>query len=359
MTMRVAIDVGPLVGNRTGIGRLTHELLSALRNRDDVELERYLLSFRGQLEDGVTRLPIPAALAQRCWSLSRFPSVERWLGAADVVHGTNFVVPPPRRPTVVSVHDTTPFTMHADVSATVRRFPTLIRRAVGHGAWVHTISDHVAAELRSILSTDRVVTVYPGPVDGHVEPTSLPSGVRAPYILSIGTIEPRKNHRRLIEAFALARRELPDVQLVIAGAPGSASDDVQAAVDLAGLTANQVVVTGFVNDGQRAALVCNALAMAYPSLDEGFGFPLLEAMHAQIPIVASNIGALIEVAGSAAHLVDPIDTASIASALVLLCTDDSRRNQLTAAGAQRREHFSWERSANEMAHLYRTAISNW
>jgi glycosyltransferase involved in cell wall biosynthesis len=359
MTTRVAIDVGSLVGNRTGIGRLTGELIHALERLEDIDLAPYLLSFRGQLDRGVTRLPVPAAVAQRCWSTSRYPSVERWLGAAGVVHGTNFVVPPPRRPTVVSVHDTTPFTMSAQVSSTVRRFPAIIRRAVDSGAWVHTISDHVAAELRSILSTDRIVTVYPGPVDGQVEPTSLSVGVRAPYILAIGTLEARKNHRRLVEAFALVHRQLPDLQLVIAGAPGLASNDVRIAIAQAGLAPGQVVLTGFVDDGQRAALLRDAHAMAYPSLDEGFGFPLLEAMQARVPVVAGNVGALVEVAGGAALIVDPKDTDAIAAALIAICSDNSLRHELVQAGERRSAQFSWPRAAAEMADLYRTAIRTW
>jgi glycosyltransferase involved in cell wall biosynthesis len=359
MTTRVAIDVGPLVGRRTGIGRLTDELVHALVCDDSVELAPYLLSFRGKLDHGVTRLPVPAALAQRCWSRSRFPSVERWLGAADVVHGTNFVVPPPRRPTVVSVHDTTPFTMRADVSPTVRRFPAIIRRAVADGAWVHTISNHVASELRSILSTDRVVTVYPGPVDGETPATSLPPGVRAPYVLAIGTLEPRKNHRRLVEAFALAQRELPDVQLVIAGLPGPAGAEVAGAIKEASLTSEQVVLTGYVDDGQRAALLRGAHAMAFPSLEEGFGFPLLEAMRARVPLVTSSVGALVEVAADAAAFVDPTDTTGLAAALVSICSDVALRDRLISAGLKRCEQFSWERASSEMVELYHTAISAW
>ena len=355
----VAIDVGPLVGNRTGIGRLTDELVQALQRADGIEVVPYLLSFRGQLDPGVTRLPIPAGLAHRCWARSRFPSIERWLGTANVGHGTNCVVPPPRRPTVVSVHDVTPFTMTSRVSPVVQRFPALIRRAVDGGAWVHTITDHVADELRSMLSTDRVVTVYPGPVGERAAATSLPSRVRAPYALAIGTLEPRKNHHRLVGAFAHARRQLPELQLVIAGAPGAASADVQRAIRTAGLTSDDVVLTGFVDDGQRAALIRDAHLMVYPSLDEGFGFPMLEAMHACVPVLASNIGALTEVAGAAALFADPTDIDALAAALVTICSDTVMRDELVRAGTHRATEFSWERSAWEMLALYRNAMSNW
>jgi glycosyltransferase involved in cell wall biosynthesis len=357
--MRVAIDVGPLVGNLTGIGRLTDELLRSLQQQPGISVAPYVLSFRTTPPSDTTKLPYPAALAHRCWSRSRWPSAERWLGNADVVHGTNYVVPPPRRPTVVSVHDTTPFTMHDTVSRVAQRFPALVRRAVEQGAWVHTISNNAAAELRVLLATDRVVTVYPGPVHGTMTPTELPAGVRPPFVLAIGTVEPRKNHARLVAAFAAARRDVPGLQLVLAGATGSASPDVDETIARLGLLSADVIRTGFVNDGERAALLRDATALAYPSLDEGFGFPLLEAMACDTPIVGSSAGAIPEIAGDAALLVDAGDVDAIAAGIVAVCTDDELRRRLITAGRLRLTRYSWEQTAASMIALYETAIRSW
>jgi glycosyltransferase involved in cell wall biosynthesis len=357
--MRVAIDAGPLVGNLTGIGRLTDELMRALQQQPGVSVAPYILSFRSALPPHTTRLPYPAALAHRSWSHSRWPSVKRWLGSADIVHGTNYVVPPPRQPTVVSVHDTTPFTMASTVSSVARRFPTLIRRAIDQGAWVHTISENAATELRSILATDRVVTVYPGPVHGTALATALPVGVRTPFVLAIGTIEHRKNHARLVEAFARARHEVADLQLVLAGSAGSASAEVAVAMTRLGLGPTDVVQTGFVDDGVRAALLRDAAALAFPSLDEGFGFPLLEAMSTSTPIVAANAGAIPEIAGEAALLIDATNVDALASGLVTVCTDDAVRQRLIGAGHLRHSRFSWSQTATEMIALYETAIGSW
>jgi glycosyltransferase involved in cell wall biosynthesis len=357
--MRVALDVGPLIGNRTGIGRLTEELVRALEQQPGVSVAPYLLSFRSTLPVGTTRLPFPAALAHHCWSRSRWPSAERWLSEADVVHGTNYVVPPPRRPTVVSVHDTTPFVMPATVSSVARRFPAMIRRAVDSGAWVHAISEHAAGELRTLLGTDRVATVYPAAVHGTQAPTALPEGVRVPFVLSIGTIEPRKNHTRLVAAFAAARREVPGLQLVLAGAAGAASADVAETISRLGLGPTDVVRLGFIDDGTRAALLRDAVALAYPSLDEGFGFPLLEAMASSTPIVASTAGAIPEIAGGAALLVDAVDVDALAAAIVTVCTDDDVRQTLVEAGQAQLARYSWAQTATSMLALYDTAISNW
>jgi glycosyltransferase involved in cell wall biosynthesis len=357
--MRVAIDVGPLVGNLTGIGRFTDELIRSLQQQPDISVAPYVLSFRTTPQPDTIKLPYPAALAHRCWSHSRWPPAERWLGEADVVHGTNYVVPPPRRPTVVSVHDTTPFMMPSTVSSVARRFPAIIGRAVEEGAWVHTISNNAAEELRVLLATDRVVTVYPGPVHGSAMPTELPPGVRPPFVLAIGTVEPRKNHARLVTAFAAARRDVTGLQLVLAGAAGAASHDVDETIARLGLGNAHVIQTGFVDDGVRAALLRDATALAYPSLDEGFGFPLLEAMASDIPIVASNAGAIPEIAGEAALLVDAGDVDALAAGIVAVCTDDELRHRLTTAGQLRLARYSWAQTATSMVALYETAVRNW
>lgn len=357
-SIRVAYDIGPLSGARSGVGRFTEELLSALRSRSDVTVDPWVLSARAALGNGVQRLPLPALVAQRLWERSDWPSLDRSFGQAHIVHGTNFVVPPPRRPTVITVHDASPFTMTSSVDDVVRRFPAIVRRAVRRGAWVHAVSEHSASELRSILGTERVVSVHSGPTFGSTPPGELPHGVRSPFVLAVGTVEHRKNHITLVEAFAKVRSIVPDLQLVIAGSPGSASPVVETAIVTHRLTGS-VVLSGFVTDAERAALYSQCSVVAYPSLDEGFGFPLLEAMQARVPIVASTAGALPEVAVDAALLVAPTDSDALAEAIISACTDTELRSDLIARGTDRLGHFSWARSAAGMVELYQRAIAAW
>ena len=184
----------------------------------------------------------------------------------------------------------------------------------------------------------------------------LPGLDGRPYVLALGTREPRKNLARLVEAFGLLHAEHPDLALVLVGQDGPDRPNIDAALAaLAPSAAEQVLLTDWVSEDQRAGVLARARALAYPSLDEGFGFPLLEAMQAGVPVVAAAAGAIPEVAGDAALLVDPYDASALAAALIAATTDDGVGARLVAAGHARLAAFSWARSAEGFAALYRDA----
>jgi glycosyltransferase involved in cell wall biosynthesis len=358
-TLSVALDVGSLIGPPTGIGRFTGELSRHLQMRSDIALMPYVLSFRAALPPGAIRLKYPARLALTAWAKADWPTARKSLRRADLVHGTNYVVPPTGLPTIVSVHDLTLFQRPELVLPVVRTFGDVIRRAVDRGAFVHTISHAVANDVKTLLQTDRVRVVYPGPThdpDQIVGP--LPANLKdRKYILAMGTREPRKNLPRLIEAFGLMHRSNHECLLVLAGSPGADDESIKRAIQsLDPFTAKNIVMLGYVDDATRAALFTHATVFAYPSLDEGFGLPLLEAMHYGVPIVGSTAGAIPEVAADAALLVDPSNVDAMASALQDAYDNLVRRPRLIAAGRQRRHIFSWSRATDEMAAFYREVV---
>ncbi|MGC9333247.1 MAG: glycosyltransferase family 4 protein [Anaerolineae bacterium] len=178
-------------------------------------------------------------------------------------------------------------------------------------------------------------------------------GFRAPYVLYLGTLHPRKNLVRLVQAFAHLVSQssdttypLAELQLVLAGQKGWLYDEVFAEVRRCGLE-GRVVLTGYVADGDLAALLSGAEALAFPSLYEGFGLPVLEAMACGVPVVCSSTSSLPEVAGDAALLVDPLDVEAIASALLRVVTDGDLRRELVGRGLVRARRFSWRRCAQE------------
>lgn len=277
------------------------------------------------------------------------------------MHGTNYVVPPTGWPTVVSVHDLTLFQRPELVQPVVRLFAPVIRRAVAAGAYVHTISQTVADQVGTLLDTDRVRVVYPGPTYDPDQAVGLvPAAISGRrFVLTMGTREPRKNLPRLVEAFGRLHQQQPDLLLVLAGLPGSDDDAIAHAVgQLSTAAADRVRLLGYVDDETRAALFQSASAFAYPSLDEGFGLPLLEAMHYGVPIVTSTAGALPEVAGDAALLIDPNDVTQLYEALAAALTDDAARARLIAAGHRRTQKFSWSAATNGMVDLYREALEH-
>jgi glycosyltransferase involved in cell wall biosynthesis len=355
----VAFDVGPTIGRRTGVGIVVEQLAGELERRDDVELLPYVLSMRAALPAGVRRLPLPAALAHRAWGRTGRPRVDRWLAPASVVHGGNYVVPPSRLPRVVTVHDCW-FLDHPELATPdVRRAGVVLRRAVEGGAWVHAVSTATAARLRDHVATDRIAVVLNGPPPALV-PADTPAAAwlerlgGRPYVVAVGTVERRKGLTTLVSAFG--RAELAGAVLVIAGAPGDDLAAVARAVEaLPAARRDDVHLAGPVDEATKSWLVRHAAALAYPSLDEGFGFPLLEAQAAGTPIVATRVGAIPEVAGAGAELVPVGDVDALAAGLARVAGDGDRRCELVAAGTANLARFSWSAAGSEIVALYRRA----
>jgi glycosyltransferase involved in cell wall biosynthesis len=357
--LRVAVDVGPLLGRRTGVGVGVDGLLTALAADGRVGMERYVLSARARLEPGIRRLPLPAAAAHRVWSRLSLPRVDRWLGQVDLVHGTNYVVPPSRLPRVVTVHDCW-FLAHPELaSPTVNRAGAVLRRAAAEGAWVHAISTATAERARALLGTDRVTAVHNGPPPPLAAPHPPPWHAEVadrPLVVAIGTIERRKNLATLVRAFAELDVPGPHPLLVLAGAPGDDVGPVQAAIAALPPAARGAVrVTGPIDEGTKSWLLQQAAALAYPSLDEGFGFPILEAQAAGTPLVASDAGSIPEVAGTGAELVPVGDVTALAAALSRVLRDADHRDRLVAAGRANVTRFSWRTCAEQVIELYRRA----
>lgn len=362
--VRVAVDGGPLLGPITGIGAAVEQVLRALGQRDDVDLSTYALSFRGHVREGMTRLPVPAMLAQRLWAHAEFPAMDRWLGTAQVVHGTNYVVPPSRLPRVVTVYDCWFLKNPSHASGDVVRAGKVLRRAVARGAMVHASSNATADAVRELLGTERVEVVHLAPLplgaptDGALAERS--NGVApiaelsdTPFIVSIGTLERRKNVPRLVAAFGQLATEHSELRLVLAGADGDDRSAIDEAIDaLPTAISARILLTRRIDATVKHWLLTHARVLAYPSLDEGFGFPVLEAMQLDLPVVASTRGSIPEVAGDGALLVDADDTTALAAALDLALTDDDTRRRLIANGRQRLGAFSWHDTARQLAGLY-------
>ena len=361
--MRVAVDVTALLHRPTGIGTITRELIGRLRNRPGLDLVLVPISWRGRdriataLPAGleVVRRPMAARPLRQLWLRADAPPIEWWTGAIDVFWGPNFVVPPTRRAAALaSVQDLTPVRYPELCTPDTLQYPALLRRALRRGAHVHVSSQFVAGEVVELLGADadRVHVVgYGSPSPGAGDATAgrtRAGGDR--YVLALGTIEPRKDLPTLVAAFDLLAAEDTDLRLVVAGQDGWGVDAYNAAVAAIG-HADRIVRVGWVDDAVKADLLAGATAFAYPSLYEGFGLPPLEAMASDVPVVASDVGALREVLGDAALLVPVGDAPALAAALRTATGDDDARQELRAKGLAQCARWSWERSAEDFGDL--------
>jgi glycosyltransferase involved in cell wall biosynthesis len=368
--LRVAVEATALLGTRTGVGRFCELALQALAARPDVALSAFAVSWRRRhglqaaVPAGVAvrQRPMPARPLLHAWAHHDWPPAEWFVGPADVVHGTNFVVPPTRGAArVVTVHDLTTVRFPEMCDAATLVFPAMVRRAVAGGAWVHTPSQAVADEVVAELGVDpgRVRAVHhglppaatpaPGPLDAVL---TLPEGTRR-YVLSVGTVEPRKDLPGLVAAFDRLAADHPDVALVVAGPDGWGADAFHRAL-AAARHASRVVRTGYLSDRELARVLGAAAVLAYPSRYEGFGFPPLEAMAAGVPVVATTAGALPEVVGDGAVLVPVGDRDALAGALDAVLRGDGVE-ELVARGRRRAASYSWEACAQGLVDLYRQA----
>lgn len=367
--IRVAFDATSLLGQRTGIGHVSAAIVERLSADPTLDLRTFAVSWRGRRElaqsvpKGVhaSPRPFPARLARRTWPRFARPRAEFWTGPVDVVHAPNFVAPPTKTPVLLTIHDLTFHRFPDMCTADVLTFDAHIRRSLGAGALVHATTDFVKSEVQDVydLPDERVVRIYTGPLPIH--PGDPSSGRRLAgserYLVSLGTIEPRKNLPRLVAAFDAIAGDRQDLALVIAGPDGWGKDEYDAAVHAA-RHRDRIVRLGYISYDQRADLLAGATALAYPSIYEGFGFPPLEAMGVGIPVVASDSSALPESLGDAALLPDPLDTDSIAAALARVVDDDELRATLVARGRRRASRYSWDDTATELAAVYHRLASS-
>jgi glycosyltransferase involved in cell wall biosynthesis len=367
--LRVALDATSLYDIRSGVGRFTAEILAGAGGHAGVEPIAYAVTWRGagRLDDllpaGVRAAPrrrMAAFPLRRAWARSDHPRIEWWTGPVDVVHGTNFVVPPTRGAAVVTIHDLTYLRFPEMCTSDVLQYVDLVPRALRRGATVHTVSEFVRQEVMEHygLPAHRVVAVPNG-----ITPTMAGEPARGRqaaggerYVLAVGTVEPRKDLPGLVRAFDEVAADDGDVRLVIAGADGWGA---QALTDvIAGAQhAARVVRLGWVDEQARADLLAGATALVLASRYEGFGLTAGEAMAAGVPVVASAVGGIPEVVGDAAVLVPAGDETALAGAIHALVTDVDRRAELAELGPARAARFTWDRTLQGLVELWRVVVA--
>lgn len=370
--MKIGIEYTSAVTQGAGIGRLTRGLVHAverLDRRNDYQLvvarhERNATIGPLATNFEVREIPFRERALAIMWHRLGLPiSVERFTGPLDLFHATNFVLPPLRGARgIVTIHDLS-YLLYPDAAAKtlVTYLNKVVPRSVARAEMIIADSESTRRDIVEHLGIpdDRVRVVYGGvderfhrDDDAHRRSeVALRYGIDLPAILAVGTLQPRKNLARLIDAYVLLREQGLSHTLYIAGASGWLYSDIFRTIEDLGLQPF-VKFLGYVRDEDLPTLYSLADVFVYPSLYEGFGLPILEAMGCGTPVVCSDVSSIPEVAGEAAAYCDPLDVNSIAGAIDRVLRDRQMRTTIIEKGNDQVKRFSWPAAGRALLDVY-------
>jgi glycosyltransferase involved in cell wall biosynthesis len=367
--MRVSIDIQAAIAQRAGVGRYTKSLVESLgRFKGSDELRLFYFDFKRKgvpfpLPDVDQRAIrwCPGRIVQKAWKTIHWPPLNWFTGASDVYHFPNFIRPPlTKGKSVVTIHDAA-FLRHPQTlePRNLQYLAAQIKQTVRNSSRIIAVSEFTAHEIHELLGVprDRIVAIHEGLSDGFacpekplIDETRRNLKLERPYLLTVGTMEPRKNMAFLVEVF----EKLSDFdgELVIAGQYGWRYEPILKRI-LQSPRANRIRHLKYVDERVLPALYSGAELFVFPSLYEGFGFPPLEAMACGTPVLSSIGGSLPEVLGEAAEYVPEFRIDAWAEKVRILLSDQARRKELIMRGAERVKKYIWDETARKTWDVYR------
>lgn len=373
--LRVAIDIQAVANKRTGVGHFTYHLVKALPHVVDTGCYTlFLFDFRRRFRDGslgggnvfLKKIGLPGFLVRCLWDAFGTPPVERLTGPFDLFHFTNYAVPPMRENrALTTIYDMSFLRLPQYTDPQARKWPLrYAAQSAERALAVITVSEFSKAEITGLLGIppEKVHVVYPGVSPAFrgqgngAEGSRLPAryGLSDPYILCVGTLEPRKNIPTLLRAYgkkaSFFRRR--GCRLLLVGMKGWLYEEIFRTVRAHGLQ-QDVRFSGYVADDELIPIYRGAEFAVFPSFYEGFGMPLLEAMASSTPVLASDIAAHREVLGDAGLFFEPGDEEGLAQRMMELYENQGLRERLAGEGSRRALRFTWEASAASLVDVYR------
>ena len=372
--MKVTIDVSPAVHHRAGMGRHAGELVNALHQlageQDELQLEVfYTEAGTADPQGAMASLPQHhTRLAYKPWRLSAMMSsflrlpFDRVYGSPDIVHATDHLLPHVKAASVFTLHDLI-FELFPEHHKRYNYIflKLMMPRFLRAANQIICVSEHSKKDAVRLYGIDPAkISVIYNAVDTRYQVKHDAASlleVRQRYalperfLLHVGTIEPRKNLERLLDAFAALKADFPELKLVLVGKKGWLYEPFFDKLAATGLE-SEVIFPGFVPEADLPAIFQLATLFAYPSVYEGFGLPPLEALASGTPVVCSNASSLPEVVGNAGLLVPPDDTHALTTALRHVLSDAELQNKLKHLGPQQAATFTWQEAARQTLKVY-------
>lgn len=380
--MKISLELQPCLKNKSGIGIYTYEIAKRLQEFDDIEIQGDIFNFnnRNDISKDIEGLNFdknicslfPYGVYRRLWNY--VPIKYKWLfnDNSDIYHFFNFIVPPRITGKVITtIHDMTyelyPETMD---KRNLKRIKDDIQYSVNRSEKIITVSESSKRDIIKFLNVpeSKVEVVYNG-VDYNRYSTSYDENqknkvrkkynIPNDYILYMGTLEPRKNIESIIKAFSLFKKEniinSKDIKLVIAGKKGWMFESIFNLVTELKLEEN-IIFTDYIDEADKPIIYNMAKLFIFPSIYEGFGIPILEAMASSVPVITSNVSSMPEIAGEAAVLVEPMNIVSISNNINKILSDKEYSSKLVRKGHIQAKKFSWDLSAKKMYDIYKNIL---
>lgn len=372
--MNVALELQPCCGNRSGIGNYTYELVKRLKNGDGMSFAGNVFNFLYRHDNSIVLSGVHMPIReQACMPYGVYRRIWEWLPwgynsmfpTADLNIFFNYIVPPKVTGKIISViYDMTylryPETMNRN---NLKRLQKDMYRSISSSDHIITISQFSRMEISQLLKVpeERISVV---PCAPSLEENLVPFEsvidkwkIRRPFILYVGTIEPRKNLSRLICAFTLLKKEYNiSHQLVLAGGKGWNTEEIYQSAKMSSCSSD-IIFTGFISNEEKNTLYQQADVFVFPSLYEGFGMPPLEAMAFGCPVVCSFAASLPEIVGDAGTFVNPLDESSIAEGLWKVLSNEDYAAEMVRRGHIQASKFTWEISVEKLKRIFREVLS--
>jgi glycosyltransferase involved in cell wall biosynthesis len=374
--MRIGIDASPILKERAGVGNYTYQLIKCLSRLDRVNQYVLFYCHHQNVRDRIMKLEnpnfesrtirFPIKIMKMFWASIRRPKVDRWVGKVDLYHSTAFYLNPiTNGKSVLTIFDVNFLAMRKFTLWSGRwHFAPKMKDYTKRCHHIITVSESSKREIIKYLNVpeEKISVIYGGYSDIFKPKTDdrlsgevkRKYNITGNYLLYVGTLEPRKNLKGLIQAYTQCQAK-KDFLLVLAGGKGWKYEHIFRLVDKLQLQ-DQVIFTGYVEEADLPGLYQGASLFVYPSFYEGFGLPPLEAMACGLPVIVSNTTSLPEVVGDAGVYVDPNDVEQIAFSIDTVLSDSELRRNLTQRGSERARLFSWEKTAKATLQLYEQVV---